>query len=61
MESLINATEDCRAMWQTTWPQLPPRDLEAVATPGWGQFLMNYPRASKNNGNMSEINLYRIV
>eukprot|EP00973_Karenia_brevis_P044374 6147114-Karenia_brevis.AAC.1 len=48
-------------MWQTTWPQIPPRVLEAVASPGWGQFMMNYPRTSKIDGNMSEINFYRIV
>eukprot|EP00973_Karenia_brevis_P030215 4164178-Karenia_brevis.AAC.1 len=53
--------EDCRAIWQTTWPRIPPRVLEAVASPGWGKFLMDYPRTSKIDGNMSEINLYRIV
>eukprot|EP00973_Karenia_brevis_P019163 2626354-Karenia_brevis.AAC.1 len=61
MESLIKATEDCRAMWQTTWTHLPPRVLEAVASPGWVRFMMNYPRTTKLDGNMSEINSYRIV
>eukprot|EP00973_Karenia_brevis_P087491 12131300-Karenia_brevis.AAC.1 len=38
------ATDDCEAIWQTTWPRLPPRVLEAVATVEWGEFLMRWPR-----------------
>eukprot|EP00973_Karenia_brevis_P079532 11036463-Karenia_brevis.AAC.1 len=61
MESLTKATEGFRAIWQTSWPYLPPRILEAVASPGWIQFLMKYPRALKLDGTMSKINFYRIV
>eukprot|EP00973_Karenia_brevis_P016074 2197132-Karenia_brevis.AAC.1 len=61
MESLTKATEGFRALWQTTWPHLTPRILEAVASPGWSQFLMKYPRTPKLDGSISKINFYRIV
>eukprot|EP00973_Karenia_brevis_P022195 3054766-Karenia_brevis.AAC.1 len=44
MESIDRATVECDAIWQTTWPRLPPRVLEAVASTEWGKFLMEWPR-----------------
>eukprot|EP00973_Karenia_brevis_P051272 7122161-Karenia_brevis.AAC.1 len=61
MESIQKAINDCEAIWQTTWPRLPPRILEVVASIGWGQFLMHWPRTIKIDGTMSEINLHREV
>eukprot|EP00973_Karenia_brevis_P006173 841101-Karenia_brevis.AAC.1 len=53
--------DDCEAIWQTTWPRLPPRVLEAVASVEWGQFLMQWPRTVKIDGAMSDINLHRVA
>eukprot|EP00973_Karenia_brevis_P076738 10659391-Karenia_brevis.AAC.1 len=39
LESLNKATDDCPALWQTRWPNLPPRVFEALASQEWGSFL----------------------